>query len=83
MSGPAADRCTTCHELLDTDFFASCSVCDGRAMCIECARAHLCTAECRARGCIPGLCVKVVRDGVTAEAYGVDRSMSPMEGPGS
>jgi len=40
-------------------------------MCLDCARAHLCTSECASRGCLAGLCTKLVRDGVVAPTYGI------------
>jgi hypothetical protein len=46
-------------------------VCGGLLLCIDCARTHLCTSECAARGCLPGLCVREVRDGVVAAEFGV------------
>jgi hypothetical protein len=48
-----------------------CAVCDGFVLCLDCARTHLCTSECTARGCLPGLCVKEVRDGAVAVEFGV------------
>ncbi len=61
----------TCGHLLDARRYAICGVCAGLRLCVECARGHLCTSECSTRGCLPGLCVKVVRDGVPADSFGV------------
>jgi hypothetical protein len=60
-----------CGHLIDQRHHATCAVCGGLVLCIECARTHLCTSSCAARGCVPGLCVKEVRDGVVAGAFGV------------
>lgn len=62
---------TDCGHPIDEARHATCEVCDGLRLCLECARAHLCTGECASRGCIPGLCVKEVRDGVVALEFGV------------
>ncbi len=43
----------------------------GARFCVECGRRHLCTARCTANGCVAGLCVHLVRDGVTDPRYGV------------
>ena len=40
-------------------------------LCLDCAREHLCTDTCAGRGCLPGLCVKEVRDGIVAIEFGV------------
>jgi hypothetical protein len=45
-------------------------VCDGARLCIGCAKAHLCTERCRSNGCVPGLCVRMVRGGVTDARFG-------------
>jgi hypothetical protein len=55
----------------DPRHHAGCGVCDGRVLCLDCARTHLCTSECAARGCLPGLCVKEGRDGAVAIEFGV------------
>ena len=60
-----------CGHPLDPVHHASCEVCDGKLLCLACARAHLCTDTCAQRGCVPGLCVKEVRDGVVAIEFGV------------
>ena len=62
---------TDCGHRIDPAHHASCEVCDGKLLCLECAREHLCTNECAARGCAPGLCVKEVRDGVVAIDFGI------------
>lgn len=71
MTDASATRCSDCGGPLDEALLASCTVCPGLRLCLACARRHLCTDECAARGCHPGLCMRVVRDGVTAEAFGV------------
>jgi len=45
-------------------------VCAGLVLCLDCARAHLCTDECAERGCLPGLCAKEVRNGAVAIEFG-------------
>jgi len=60
-----------CGHPIDPQHHAACEVCGGTRLCLDCARAHLCTSECAARGCLPGLCVKEVRDGVLASEFGV------------
>ena len=66
-----ADRCTGCDVELDSSRYARCDVCKGAKYCISCARAHLCTTRCATNGCIAGLCVHLVRDGVVDARYGV------------
>jgi hypothetical protein len=68
---PSDARCTACDSPLSLAHFARCDVCRGARFCIDCARRHLCTARCRSNGCIAGLCVHVVRDGVTDPRYGI------------
>jgi iron complex transport system substrate-binding protein len=63
--------CAECRAALDLNDYAVCDVCGGQAFCIACASGHLCTDECSERGCIAGLCVRRVRSGVTAAAFGV------------
>lgn len=60
-----------CGHPIDPHGLATCEVCDGLRLCLDCARAHLCTSECAERGCLPGLCVKEVRDGIVAIEFGV------------
>lgn len=76
---------TVCVHAIDERRYAMCAVCAGpnggdagpsggvrgRRLCLDCARTHFCTSECASRGCKAGLCVKLVRDGVVASAYGV------------
>lgn len=69
--GGPPDRCGTCSGALDLALYARCEVCDGRRLCLACAAGHFCTAECPGRGCLPGLCVHLVRDGLLSEDYGV------------
>ena len=68
---PSDDRCTACDARLDPARYACCDVCKGARYCLACARSHLCTARCTSNGCIAGLCVHVVRDGVTDPRYGI------------
>jgi hypothetical protein len=68
---PSDDRCASCDVVLDLQRYARCDVCKGAQFCIECARRHLCTVRCTSNGCIAGLCVHVVRDGVTDMRYGI------------
>lgn len=67
----AEPSAATCGHVIDPARHGVCEVCRGMLLCDECARTHFCTGECRARGCVTGLCVKEVRDGVVAEVYGV------------
>jgi len=60
-----------CGHPIDPRHHAACAVCDGLVLCLDCARTHLCTSECTARGCLPGLCVKEVRDGAVAVEFGI------------
>jgi len=60
-----------CGHAIDPRRHATCEVCRGFVMCLDCARTHLCTSECAARGCHAGLCVREVRDGVVAAEFGV------------
>lgn len=62
---------TECGHPIDPEHHAVCTVCDGLVLCLGCAREHLCTSECAARGCVRGLCVKEVRAGVVAIDFGV------------
>lgn len=64
---PARD----CGHPIDPRQHATCEVCDGLLLCLDCARAHFCTTECGARGCLAGLCVKEVRDGVVGSDFGI------------
>ena len=61
----------TCGHEIAAERHAICEVCRGMRLCLGCARAHYCTDECATRGCVAGLCVKEVRDGIVAEEYGV------------
>ncbi len=75
IAGDGAVKDTTirrvCAHLIDPHHHAVCQVCCGMRLCLDCAGAHLCTKECAARGCLPGLCVKEMRDGVVATEFGV------------
>jgi hypothetical protein len=66
-----AERCSACGAALDPDRYTRCDVCHGARYCVDCARRHLCTPRCAANGCVAGLCVHLVRRGVTDERYGV------------
>jgi hypothetical protein len=65
------DRCATCRQALDAERYARCDVCGGSRLCIDCAKAHLCTERCRSNGCVAGLCVRIVRSGVADQGFGV------------
>lgn len=69
MRAPGRADCG--HAPLTSGAHAVCEVCGGMLLCLECARTHYCTAECPARGCRAGLCVKEVRDGVVADGFGI------------
>src|SRR5262249_49761220 len=62
----------TCGHAIDPARHATCGVCRGMLPCVDCARAHYCTSEWPERGCVSGLCVREVRDGVIAETFGID-----------
>lgn len=66
-----AATCGACGARLDRDRHAVCEVCDGLRLCLDCAREHLCTEDCEARGCQRGLCTKLVVNGLLAGEYGV------------
>ena len=68
----AQPQCAACGNHLDARLQAVCEVCGGARYCVACAREHLCTEECAQRGCLRGLCMKAVREGVVAAEYGVD-----------
>ena len=68
---PADDHCSSCDAQLDLERYARCDVCKGARFCLECARAHLCTARCASNGCIAGLCARLVRGGVVDPRYGI------------
>lgn len=63
--------CASCHAALSPQLYGRCPVCEDAVFCLSCARGHLCTLECAARGCYRGLCVRVVRDGVVAANFGI------------
>jgi hypothetical protein len=67
---PADERCTACDAPLDPQRYARCDVCEGARFCAGCARHHLCTTRCASNGCVAGLCVHIVRDGVADARYG-------------
>jgi len=67
----AREHHLTCGHPIDERHHAVCEICDGLRLCVDCARTHLCTSECASEGCIPGRCVKEVRDGRVATSYGV------------
>ncbi len=68
---PSPERCAACDRALDLAQYTRCDVCRGARYCVDCGRKHLCTARCTTNGCIAGLCVHLVSDGVTDERYGV------------
>lgn len=61
----------TCGHAIDPAHHAVCGVCGGLVLCVDCARAHYCTSECREGDCFAGLCVKEVRDGIVSERFGI------------
>jgi len=71
VPAPADDRCAACDAPLDLERYARCDVCKGARFCIGCGRSHLCTARCASNGCVPGLCVHLVRAGVVDTRYGI------------
>src|SRR6266550_7783977 len=65
-------QCEACSGLLDLRSYARCDVCEERLLCLPCARSHVCTPQCPERGCLPSLCVRVIRDGQVSEHFGVE-----------
>jgi hypothetical protein len=59
---PENPVCANCGVTLDEPF-GWCSMCVA-AYCQECRRAHYCHEGCQASGCIAGLCVRTVENGV-------------------
>ena len=66
---PTSPRCARCDEAL-SEPFGWCAGCRA-AYCFSCGRAHYCTPQCPANGCLAGLCVREVKDGVLAERWGL------------
>jgi hypothetical protein len=64
-----ATECAVCSVLLPEPF-GWCGNCRA-AYCLTCAREHLCLPSCRAAGCLPGLCVRLVKDGELSTVWGV------------
>ena len=67
-------RCAACAAALDPQGFARCDVCGGARLCLGCAKVHLCTEGCLSNGCTAGLCVRMVRGGLTDARFGVSES---------
>ena len=67
--GPFGTRCATCGIALG-DRFGWCAGCRA-AYCFPCGRSHFCTPQCPANGCVAGLCVREVRNGVLATTWGL------------
>jgi hypothetical protein len=59
---PDAPRCADCGVGLEEPF-GWCSNCRA-AFCAACGDQHFCMERCKAAGCIAGLCVRDVNDGV-------------------
>jgi hypothetical protein len=66
---PEHPRCTTCEVAL-AEPFGWCSTCRA-AYCLGCGRGHYCTPGCPANGCIAGLCVRLVQNGLLADDWGL------------
>ncbi len=66
-----ATRCGACAKPLDPERHAVCGVCGGLKLCVECARAHYCSPECRKGDCQAGLCTRLVLSGLIAKDFGV------------
>ena len=71
--------CAACGAAIDGTY-AHCGIC-AADYCIACGSRHLCGESCRANGCIPGLCVKVVMDGVVSPKWGVPSELLPSSKP--
>ena len=76
------ERCDGCDIALDPRLHARCDVCGGALFCLACARSHLCSSQCSERRCLPGLCVRAVRDGKVSEDFGVQGDDDVGEAPG-
>lgn len=63
--------CATCAKPIDEPY-AHCGICQAD-YCLTCGSTHLCNATCLANGCIPGKCVRVMRDGHLSKEWGVRR----------
>ncbi len=61
----------TCGHAIDERRYAGCAVCVGLRLCLDCARTHRCARECADAGCAAGGCVRMVRDGVSSESFGI------------
>ena len=66
---PLLPSCADCGIAL-MEPYGWCAGCR-KAYCFPCGRAHFCTPRCPANGCLAGLCVREVRDGVLAAAWGL------------
>jgi hypothetical protein len=86
MSHTEAKRCADCGVSLG-DEYGWCSTC-GEGYCLACGRRHFCTSICPARGCIAGLCVRLVEGGVLSSTWGLPAPIdiarpAPVERPPS
>lgn len=65
----AATICESCGTALTSEY-GWCGGCH-MALCLDCGRGHFCHPTCLARGCLAGLCVRLVRDGVLSDGWGL------------
>ena len=66
---PETPACAVCAASL-TEPYGWCAGCH-KAFCFPCGRLHFCRPSCPDNGCIAGLCVREVRDGVLSERWGL------------
>ena len=64
---PDAPRCAGCDVDLEEPF-GWCSNCRA-AFCAACSDRHFCTEGCKTAGCIAGLCVRNVNDGLLSHEW--------------
>lgn len=72
-SGPDNRICASCGDGIDEPY-AHCGIC-AADYCLPCGSRHLCGTTCLANGCIPGKCVKVIRNGEPSPKWGVPREL--------
>jgi hypothetical protein len=66
---PTDPVCAGCGTAL-SEPYGYCSNCRA-AFCFACERAHYCQPGCAAAGCLAGLCVRQVKEGVLSSTWGL------------
>jgi hypothetical protein len=69
---PTQPVCAGCNAAL-TEPYGYCSNCRV-AFCFACGRGHYCLPGCAESGCLAGLCVRQVKDGVLSSTWGLPAS---------